>query len=87
MTCFIYAVLLVTSVKGAWDEFNKAARVMYEAATSGLDKDAIQDLVVQWTSDISNDMSMERVPLEIRMRKAAQEATRAVCIRRKPPCS
>lgn len=81
MTCFIYAVLLVTSVKGAWDEFNKAARVMYEAATSGLDKDAIQDLVVQWTSDISNDMSMERVPLEIRMRKAAQEANRAACIR------
>lgn len=77
---FIYAVSLVTFVKGAWDDFNKAARIMYEAATSGLDKDGMQDLMARWASDIGNDESMERVPLEVRMRKAAHEANRAVCI-------
>lgn len=45
MIHFIYAVSLVTFVKGAWDDFNKAARIMYEAATSGLDKDGMQDLM------------------------------------------
>lgn len=53
---------------------------MYEEAVNGLSKDEIQELMVEWTSDISNDVSTERVPLEVRMRKAAHEANRAVSI-------
>lgn len=84
---FICIAWLITSVKGAWEEFNKAARSMYEEATAGLSKEEIQDLMEQWTNDIGHDGSMERVPLEIRMRKAAQEANRVVCIRQNSPYS